>query len=247
LSIPGSAIDFEKQKDNFHSQLSVLGIAYRNDGSVAARFSDTVNLDYAKDEKKDPVDRPYDYQNSFKIAPGEYMFKLVLSAGSDKFGKYVVPRVVDPFSDQQFTLSSPAFGNTIMPCLLGSADIDQGLIEGSAPLVTHGVQFVPSSKSRFKQDTRAFVYIEVYDPLLVRRNLQMGILFDIVNGKTQQKVYSSNTVPIDQYVHPGSPKVPAIFQLPVEKLPAGDYLISVRGRDSAGNASSVRMGEFSIE
>jgi VWFA-related protein len=247
LSIPGSAIDFEKQKDNFHSQLIVLGIAYRNDGSVAARFSDTVNLDYAKDEMKDLVNRPYDYQNSFKIAPGEYTFKLVLSAGGGKFGKYVVPLVVDPFSDQQFTLSSPAFGNTIMPCLLGSADIDQGLIEGSAPLVTNGVQFVPSSKNRFKQDTRAFVYIEVFDPLLERRNLQMGILFDIVNGKTHQKVYSSNTVPIDQYVHPGSPKVPAIFQLPVDKLPAGDYLISVRGRDSAGNASSVRSGEFSIE
>ena len=82
--------------------------------------------------------------------------------------------------------------------------------------------FVPSSKNRFKKDTRAFVYMEVDDPILERSNVQMGILFDIVNGQTHQKVYSSNTVPLDQYVHPGSPKVPVIFSLPVDKLAAGD-------------------------
>ena len=52
LSIPGSAIDFEKQKGAFHSDVNVLGIAYRANGSVAARFSDTVKLDYQKKESQ---------------------------------------------------------------------------------------------------------------------------------------------------------------------------------------------------
>ncbi|MGD1102123.1 MAG: VWA domain-containing protein [Terriglobia bacterium] len=247
LSIPGSAIDFEKHRDNFQSQINVLGIAYREDGSVAARFSDTVDLDYEKDEKKEVTKTPFDYQHSFKIAPGEYTFKLVLSAGGGKFGKYIVPLIVDPFSGKQFTLSGPAFGDRFVPSPLSSADIDQTLIEGSAPMVANGMQVVPSSNNHFKKDMQPVVYVEVYDPILRSSSPQMGILYNIVNRRTKQKVYSSNTLPINQYVHQGSPLVPVIFSLPMDKLPVGDYRMEIWGRDSAENVSPVLTGDFSIE
>ena len=86
MSVPGSAIDFEKRKGVFHSDVHVLGIAYRLNGSIAARFSDTVKLDYQKNEVKDLGKRSFDYQNTFKIVPGSYTLKLVLSAGGEKFG-----------------------------------------------------------------------------------------------------------------------------------------------------------------
>jgi VWFA-related protein len=247
LSIPGSAIDFEKHRDNFESQINVLGIAGRDDGSVAARFSDTVSLNYEKDEKQAATKTSFDYQNSFKIAPGEYTFKLVLSAGGAKFGQYVTPLIVDPFTGKQFTLSGPAFGDKVMASLLTAADIDQGLIEGSAPMVANGMQVVPSSSNHFRKDAQPVVYVEVYDPLLESSQPQMGILFDIVNRKTNQKVYSSNTLPLNEYVHQGNPLVPVIFKLPMDKLPAGDYTTEIWARDSAGNVSPVRTGDFSIE
>jgi VWFA-related protein len=247
LSIPGSALDFEKQRDNFQSQINVLGIAYRDDGSVAARFSDVMSLNYEKDEKQAAAKSSVDYQNSFKIVPGEYTFKLVLSAGGAKFGKYVKPLIVDPFSGKQITLSGPAFGDKVIASPLTAADIDQGLIEGSAPMVANGMQLAPSSNNHFKEGSQPIVYVEVYDPILQSSNPQMGILFDIVNWKTNQKAYSSNTIPIDNYVHPGNPLVPVIFKLPIDKLPAGDYTMKIWARDSAQNVSPVQTGNFSIE
>ena len=104
---------------------------------MAARFSDSVNLDYQKEEKEGTRSDTYNYRNSFKIAPGEYTLKLVVNAGSGKFGKYIGTLVVEPFSIQQFTLSGPAFGNTIVPFLLGATDIDQSLTEGTSPLVSN--------------------------------------------------------------------------------------------------------------
>jgi hypothetical protein len=246
LSIPGSAIEFEKEKDNFHAQVNILGIAYRHDGSAAARFSDSVNLDYPKDEMPGVAKTAYDYQNSLEIAPGEYTLKLVLSAGGAKFGKYAAPLAVEPFSSEQFTLSGPALGEKVVPSPLGSADIDVGLIEGSAPMVAGGMQLIPSSNNRFKANSRLVVYVEVYDPLLKSNILPLGVLFDLVNRTTNQPVYSSNTIPLSAYIHTGNPLVPVILQLPLN-LPAGDYLIKIRGRDAAGNASSVRTGNFSIE
>jgi hypothetical protein len=247
LSIPGSAIDFEKHRENFQSQINVLGIAYRDDDSVAARFSDTMNLDYEKDEKQAATRGSFDYQHSFKIAPGEYTFKLVLSAGGTKFAKYVKPLIVDPFTGNQFTLAGPAFGDKVMASPLTGAEVEEGLTEGNAPMVANGMQLVPSSSNRFKQGTQAVVYVEAYDPLLQSSAPQMGILFNIVNEKTHLKVYSSNTLPIDEFAHPGNPLIPVIFKLPAEKLPAGNYTVEIWARDSGQNVSPVQTGNFSIE
>jgi VWFA-related protein len=247
LSIPGSAIEFEKHGEDFHSRVSVLGIASRDDGSVAARLSDTVNLDYQRDEKEAATRNPFEYQNSFKIAPGEYTFKLVLSAGGKNFGKYVVPLLIDPFSGTQLTVSGPAFGDRVVRSALSPDEIDQALIEGSAPMVANGLQVIPSSNNHFKKGTHPVAYVEVYDPLLQTGALPVGILFDIVDRKTNQKAYSSNTLPINQYARAGKPLVPVIFKLPLDNLQAGDYRIEIWGRDSAQNVSPVRTADFTVE
>jgi VWFA-related protein len=247
LSIPGSAIEFEKQRDDFRSQVNVVGIAYRDDGSVAARFSDKVHLDYARDEQEGAEIVPFNYQTSFRIAAGDYTFKLVVSAGGAEFGKYVTPLVVDPFSGKQLTLSGPAFGDKAIPSLLSSSDIDQKNVEGSVPMVAGGAQLVPSSSDHFKQGAQPVVYVEVYDPLLEGSNPQMGILFNILNAKNDQKVYSSNTLPISRFARQGNPLVPVIFKLPTDKLPAGDYRLEIWARDSAQNISPMQTGNFSIE
>ena len=247
LSIPGSAVKFDQRKDDFASQINILGIAYRDDGSVAARFSDTVNLNYDKDKLQEVRKTSIDYQNFMLVAPGDYLLKVALSAGGAEFGKYVKPLVVDPFTGKQLTLSGPAFGDRAISSLLSSSDIDQKNIEGSVPMVAGGAQLVPSSSNHFKLGAQPAAYVEVWDPLLEGNNPQMGILFNIVNAKTNQKVFSSNTLPINGFAHPGNPLVPAIFRLPIDKLPAGDYSLQIWARDSTQNISPVQTGNFSIE
>ena len=45
IEIASESLKFEKVKGKLHSELNVLGIAYKPDGAIGARFSDTVNLD----------------------------------------------------------------------------------------------------------------------------------------------------------------------------------------------------------
>jgi VWFA-related protein len=247
LSIPGSDIEYKKNGDSFEAHINILGIAYRDDGSVATRFSDTVGLNYEKDEKQEAGKHPYYYENSFKIPTGEYTFKLVLTAGGEKFGKYVVPLIIEPFSGKQLTLSGPAFGDAVIPYPLDSTEVDPDKLGGSVPMNALGAQVVPSSSNHLEKDRQAVVYVEIYDPLLADNRLHMGFLYDIKNLRTNQKVHSSNTIPIDQYIRPGKPLVPVIFNLPMNDLPPGDYKIVIQARDSAGNVSESRTGYFSVE
>ena len=48
MEIPPASINFDKVKGKYHADVNVLGIAYRPDGSVGARFSDEVKLDPGK-------------------------------------------------------------------------------------------------------------------------------------------------------------------------------------------------------
>jgi VWFA-related protein len=248
LSVPGSAIDFEKQKGAFHSSVNVLGIAYRANGSVAARFSDTVQLDYEKKDLKDFTKRSFDYQNTFNIAPGSYTLKLALSAGGEKFGKYITSLVVEPFSGSEFSLGGPALGERYVPVSQLATNMDAALLEERTPLVFKGLQLVPSTSSRFSKGTPAVVYVEVYDPVLKGDEPpRVGVMYNIVDRKTNQQVYSSNTILINDYVQPGNPLVPVGFDLPIDQLQAGDYRFEIKGRDSLGHVSTVRSAEFSVQ
>ena len=53
MEIPPSSVEFNKVKGKYHADVNVLGIAYRQDGSVAARFSDGQTFDLEKDEWKE--------------------------------------------------------------------------------------------------------------------------------------------------------------------------------------------------
>ena len=247
LSIPGSSLDFAKDKGTLHAQVNVLGIAYRDDKSVAARFSDTVNLDYDREEEKQATKNPFEYQKSFKIAPGSYFLKVVLSAGGDNFGKYVVPLEVEPFSGKEFVVGGPEFAERIASLAPQAEDTDDNLLENTKLLIANGAQVIPSASNRFPQGTQPVVYVEVYNPLLESRAVQVGILFKILDNNSNRMVYSSDTVPLDRLVRPGKPLVAVNFKLPTDKLPAGKYRLEVWGRDSEGKVSDRRSGVFTIE
>ena len=84
------AIKFEKVHGKFHAELNVLAIAYRPDGSVAARFSD--NKKIVVENKKEVQafnERPYYYDGQFDIASGQYTLKAAFSSGGANFGKWI--------------------------------------------------------------------------------------------------------------------------------------------------------------
>jgi hypothetical protein len=248
LQIPASAIDFEKEKKDFHSKVQVLGIAYREDGAVAARFSDTVNLDVEKKDLKEFSKGPFNYQHTFNVAPGKYTLKLVLSTGGEKFGKYETPLTVAPFNGQSLELSGPALSDDFRPVNQLMASLDSQLLEDQTPLVFRGLEIFPRAGNRFQRGDKVAFYVEVFEPLLQSSYApRVGVLFNIVNSKTNQPVYSSNTILVDTSARAGSPLVPVLHEIPTDSLQAGEYRLEVRARNSAGGASPIRTADFVLE
>ena len=248
LQIPASEISFEKQKKGFHSEVNVLAIAYREDGSVAARFSDTVKLDMEKKDVKEFSKGSFPYQNTFDIAPGKYTLKLVLSAGGEKFAKYEAPLIIAPFDGKKLAISGAALSNTFRPVDKAAATLNAALLEDQTPMIYQGVQVFPSPGNHFKRGEKVGFYVEVFEPLMQSSEVpRVGVLFNIVDRKTNQPVYSSNTILLDPLLQAGNPLIPVLHGIPTDNLQAGEYRLEVRARDSAGAATPLSSADFVLE
>ncbi len=162
--ISAESLKFEKQNGKLHSDLNVLGIAYKPDGTVGARFTDIVDFDF---DNRDQVDRfkrqSYPYEKQFDISPGRYVFELVFSAGPSDFAKLSTPLTVDSRDGKHLAISGLVlcreFRSAADPQNRGAA-----LFSDRVPLVSRGTEFVPSGTTRFRKADTAGVYFELYEP-----------------------------------------------------------------------------------
>jgi hypothetical protein len=246
IGIPSNALKFEKIKGKQHSAVNVLGIAYKPDGTIAARFSDTVNFDFEdKKELEQFQKQPYHYENQFDVASGQYTLKVVFSSGNESFGKLQLPLVVDSYDGKQFSMSAVALSNQMQRVADLSTGLDSELLGDRTPLVVQGIQLVPSASNRFKKTDSVGVYAEIYAPLLTGPNPpQVGVELIVMDRKTGEKKVDVASRAATQA---GSAVVPMGIKVPVDTLAAGSYRVELRALDSLGNSVKPRTADFDVE
>jgi len=248
MEIPLDAIKFEKKKGHFSAAMNILGIAYRKDGGVAARFSDTVNLNFDnKKELEAYQDKPFHYENELEIAPGTYTFKVVFSAGGADFGKVELPLAIDSYDGKKFSLSGLAFSTAIRQVNEMDTSLAAQMVEDRKPLIVGDRQLTPSGSNRFKKGDLVGVYAEVYEPLLASaKTPDIGVQLRIVDTKTGQAKTDTGFMKWANTIKPGNPVVPIGLKVPFEDLGTGTYRLEIKAIDSAGNATQVRAADFEL-
>ena len=212
-------------KGKQHAEINVMGIAYRPDGNIAAKFSDSVKKDF--DDKKEAekfAQTPLHYENQFDLGSGEYTLKVVFTAAGAGFGKLEAPLKIDAYDTSQFSMSALALSKAFRK-LSADVTLDQQLVEGKTPLTTGGMQFDPAGVTQFKADDTVAVYFEVYDPLLQEqapaKPVQLGAVMRIVDRKSGEQKLDSGTVEVSNFVRAGNPVAPIALKVPVNTLTAG--------------------------
>jgi VWFA-related protein len=248
LEIPSTAVNFAKEKKDFHSEIDILGVAYRPDGSVGARFSDSVKLNLEKDEVKEFTKQPFVYQNGFDAAPGKYQLKLILGAGGQSFAVYQAPLEIDPYDGKQFGLSGVALSSDIHPVGAVSGELDSQLLDERTPLIVQGMQVVPSATNRFKKSQNVAFYVEIYEPAIATGTApRVGLHYTVVDLKTNQAAHAEKPMLMNSFIQAGNPVISIGLKVPVESLAAGDYRLDVQALDDKGNNSAVRSATFKLE
>ena len=247
MEIPADTFQFNKEKGKYHANLNVLGIAYRADGTIGARFSDTVNMDLEKDEWKEFSKLPYRYENQFDAIPGTYRLTVVLSAGGDAFGKFESPLAIDPYDGKHFSLSGLALTNSAQRLNDIPTGLDSVLLEDRTPLVVKGLQIVPSGSNRFKHTDNVVVYTEIYEPLLTSATPPIvGMAYRIFERSTNKQVFFTEVVRADDFIQKGNSVIPVGMKVKVDDLKPGSYRLVMQAVDSAKNHAPDLSVDFDV-
>jgi VWFA-related protein len=247
MEIPSNSFQFNKEKGKYHASLNLLGIAYRPDGSIGAKFSDTVNLDLEKDEVKEFTKSPYHYTNEFDAAPGNYKLTVVLTSGGDAFGKFETPLTIDAFDGKHLTLGGVVLSNAMSKVSEMAQNMDAALMEDRKPLVAAGMQIFPSGSNRFKHTDNVVVYSEVYEPLLTTdKPPVVASGYTIFDRGTNAKLFSSGAMRADPFIQKGNPVVPFGMKVKVDELKPGGYRLVMQAVDGANNHAPDRFVDFDI-
>jgi hypothetical protein len=247
MEIPAKTFHFDKVKGKLHAEVNLLGMAYKPDGSVGAKFSDTIKFDFdTKAQVEEFQTKPLHYENQFEIASGTYSFKVIFSGGGPDFGKLEKPLAIDPFDGKQFAVSGLALSHDRLSTE-GDAGLDAVLIEDKVPLVAKGLQFIPAGSFLFKTTESPGLYLEIYEPhLLDEKPPQLAIQLKVSDRKGGQLKIDSGIVPMDAYVRKGNPMVPVGLKVPINGLVAGAYRLELTALDSLGK-SVTRSVDFDVE
>jgi VWFA-related protein len=247
MEIPSDSLKFDKEKGKYHANINVLGIAYRPDGSIGARFNDTVNLDLEKDEWKAFTQAPYRYQNQFDAGAGSYKLTVVLSGGGDTFGKFEAPLQIDSYDGKSMSLGGVVLTNSATRVSDIPTGLDSVLLEDRTPLVVQGMQVVPSATNRFKRSDNVILYTEIYDPLLTSdKPPKVAFAYHIIDRATNKELFFTGALPADAFIQKGNPVVPAGMLIKMKDLSPGGYRVLVQAVDSAKNNAPNRTVDFDV-
>ncbi len=228
VDITPPAMKLQKDKGKLHGEFDLAAVAYKPDGSVAARFSDAVKLDFDNQQQADAFQHSlYHYENQLDVAPGQYNLRLAVSAGAQDFGKTEMPLTVDPWNGQTLSASAIALSRNAHANADIVAGLDGSLLEQrSRPLIANGTEVVPTGSDKFHTGERGFFYIEAYEPLLTATKPGtplpiVGIRIRVLDRASGQAKQDSGIKTAEGFMHPGSPVVPIVSALPTATLPAG--------------------------
>jgi len=247
VEIPATAFKFEKIKGKQHAAVNILGIAYKPDESIAARFSDTVNIDFDDKKQVDEFQKhPFRYENQFGVASGDYKLKVVFNSGNESFGKLEMPLLIDPYRGQEISISGLALSNNIRRAADAFTGLDSQLLEDRTPLLVKGLEVSPSASNHFRKTDTAAIYAEVYEPLLKNSNPpEVAYELIVVERKSgQEKLHIGERAPKGKA---GDPVIPLGLKLPVASLDPGSYRVKLRAVDSVDNSSKTRTADFEVE
>jgi len=237
-SKPGTAIvdlatDLDLRTTQLHGkQFNLLGVVYREDGSVATRLGDTVKLDA-------DTPAPYHYSRELNLPPGRYRFRVTVGAGGEPFGAVERAIEIAPWDGETLSASGIALGMNAALITDVTAALSNSLLEGPHRLASQGWELTQMGGAEFHAGANGTLYFEIYAPHRAAPLTPRVRIVDRANGEEQT---DSGPMDIRDFIHAGDPVISIALTLPVAKLPAGAYTLEVRVGDTV-----LRTADFDVK
>ena len=237
VKIPGSAVGLTKKGAKQTVDFDFIGQVRDTSGKLVGGVRDNITVKL-NDSDAEKIGRRYlQYDSVLTLAPGTYDLRFLARENlTGKMGtfetKFTVP---DLSAAKSLRVSSVVLSNQKEPVssAVGSADSNKKLL-AAHPLVENGQKTVPSITRVFRGDQTLYVYGEVYDPAMDpdRKVPDLQANFALLLGG--QTAYTSRPLRLTKLATSRPGVAQFAFQIPLAKLPPGQYISQVNVIDENG-------------
>ena len=229
-----ASIDLKKKGGQLGSELNVMGVAYAEDGSVAARFSEVIHILFDKEKEQTFRSQDIPYKNYFKLRPGKYQLKLAVSDEKGKVGSVEEALVVPVMPESGLAVSSLVVADqlTRLPDLI--QNLQAKLLDDADPMVFNGVQITPSAGNQLPSNSPLRVFYKVYNLPGAAGQRKFVAKIQLVNDKGEAQ--NLPPIPLDQNVFAtGKSEIVVGLILPLEKTIPGKYKLVIETAETTSN------------
>ncbi len=237
VKIPGSAIGLQKKGAKATAQLDFVGQVRDAAGKLITGVKDNITVKLGEGDAASIGHKNLQYDTVLTLGPGRYSLRFLARENqSGKMGTFETNFTVPDLSaEKTLRVSSIIWSNQreAVTSAVGAADTNKKLL-AAHPLVQDGQKTVPSITRVFRKDQTLYVFFEVYDPGMDpdRKVPSLRAEVELISGG--RRVFTSAPVVQNKLVDKRPGVAQFIFQIPLAKIAAGQYISQVNVIDETG-------------
>jgi len=236
---------FQKKGGQMGTDLNVMGVAYAEDGSIAARFSETLPIRFEKDKEAGFRKQDLPYHNYFKLRPGKYRLKLAASDESRNMGSMEQSLEIPVFPERGFAVSSLITAEQVsrLPDLI--QNLQTQLLDQTDLLAYSGIQVQPGIENKFPTNTAIPVLFRIYN-LPGRFEEWDPVANAALMGEKGEK-FALSPIRLKELLTPAAPAEAVVaLRLPFQNVPPGKYRLVIETADPISSQTAVLQTDLEL-
>ncbi|PYV89500.1 MAG: hypothetical protein DMG05_13370 [Acidobacteria bacterium] len=244
--IKRGTLELKKKGGQLANAVDIMGVAYAEDGSVAARFSETLNIAVDKDKEEAFRNQDISYRNYLKLRPGKYQVKVAMADEKGKVGTAEQTLAVPPMSASGLAASSLVVSQQLaqLPELI--QNLQARLLDETDPLIYKGFQISMAVENQINRQYPMAIFYKLYNLKGDAAGKSLTAKLQFTDEKGQVNAFPP--IALDQSAFgTGRGEVAIGLNLPVKDLAPGKYQLTVETTDSAANQSVSSQTELILQ
>jgi len=238
VKIPGSVLALAKKGGKETTDLDFIGQVRDANGRSVGGVRDNITVKLTEENAEKLASRHLQYDAGLTLNPGKYSLRFLARENqTGKMGTFETQFVIpDLSSERTLRVSSVVWSSQKEPvsAAVGSASTDKKSLTGH-PLIQNGQKTVPSITRVFRKDQTLYVYFEVYDPGTDAERKTASVSADIELLQGARRAFTSQPVRLTALATSRPGVAPFSFQIPLARIPAGQYVSQVNVIDETGH------------
>jgi hypothetical protein len=245
--IPAANVDFRLKGNQLGTDLKVMGVAYAEDGSVAARFYDTQPVRFSADikEAREMQKKSFAYRSFFNLHPGKYRIKLAVSDDSNTLGSAERPLEIPELPEKGLAASSLIVAERASKVSETEQQLQAQLSDGSNPLLYGGTQIEPGVAYKVPVNGALPVLFWLYNLTGPSEQWNLSAKAVLVDEK-------GTSIALDEFLLKNlilpaeNGRATALVNILMKNTPAGKYRLKLDVVDAASSQSTSLQTDLEI-